>query len=765
LLWHGSRLANIASILTKGLRIAPPEAPSTGYMFGKGVYFADVASKSANYCWATTKQTKGVLMLTEVALGKPHKVLEAEEFNYESVKAKGCESIFGVGRMTPSTETHLVKSGVRMPKGTLESTDAEGTLLYNEYVVYRTEQIKIRYVVTVHFDFPFMLSKCCNLSNSRKCSFCTFADEVHTFRDAFINLSCSLDGIAYMIMPHEAELLVEQINLIELDTLASKEWMKYHGDVEKLNLQAHQSAKQKADNFVVEALLTFKKLDILVRNLLSIELWKEKVFPCMNDLTDTASLRTYFVLYHEAVLCNLLEVAFYHEHVLESMDDDVFLEVIDYAMRKITWLLSTPRDVFKNKTAFHKSGQDVVKLLDSATRREELDRQRLEIEFRIAIQCVTIMRYICERVKILPLNLLTRLLDKHDVLLSFVALIENPPWTFKSTTNDGETQWKKFFEQKWSVVEPCDLLQLTTTEAQLWIGVYFLLCSKESRDQYQLTSFRKNELLRIRKYLNDVLLDQLPLLTDVQRFLDELAIVQIPHTQILSQTRLVMEAMPVLRSALLRKYKNDFAGLGNQFLTACNQLNRQDDMQCLAEVYNMHGIEELLDGEPAPQEIEKPSSPSEQPKLDDPILLHRPNQVQITLSAPISQKIVEIGVDQEVHFECKVLLESEKVVDTPQGPYFRFTLEKSMSSTKVPLHACIDASISFTNDTKTRLICSNISLEEPLNDRNLVAWRQAGTLDEGNGILQVQFKWSADDECYYVGSLFLSVPGTPSNQW
>jgi len=36
LLWHGSRLTNWVGIISQGLRIAPPEAPSTGYMFGKG---------------------------------------------------------------------------------------------------------------------------------------------------------------------------------------------------------------------------------------------------------------------------------------------------------------------------------------------------------------------------------------------------------------------------------------------------------------------------------------------------------------------------------------------------------------------------------------------------------------------------------------------------------------------------------------------------------------------------------------------------------
>lgn len=34
LLWHGSRTTNFGGILSQGLRIAPPEAPVNGYMFG-----------------------------------------------------------------------------------------------------------------------------------------------------------------------------------------------------------------------------------------------------------------------------------------------------------------------------------------------------------------------------------------------------------------------------------------------------------------------------------------------------------------------------------------------------------------------------------------------------------------------------------------------------------------------------------------------------------------------------------------------------------
>jgi len=70
LLWHGSRITNFVGILSQGLRIAPPEAPVTGYMFGKGVYFADMVSKSANYCGTSRESNIGLLLLCDVALGE-----------------------------------------------------------------------------------------------------------------------------------------------------------------------------------------------------------------------------------------------------------------------------------------------------------------------------------------------------------------------------------------------------------------------------------------------------------------------------------------------------------------------------------------------------------------------------------------------------------------------------------------------------------------------------------------------------------------------
>ena len=49
----------------------------TGYMFGKGIYFADMVSKSANYCFTSKNNNVGILLLCEVALGNTNNLTSA----------------------------------------------------------------------------------------------------------------------------------------------------------------------------------------------------------------------------------------------------------------------------------------------------------------------------------------------------------------------------------------------------------------------------------------------------------------------------------------------------------------------------------------------------------------------------------------------------------------------------------------------------------------------------------------------------------------
>lgn len=54
-----------------------------------------------------------------------------------------------------------------------------------------------------------------------------------------------------------------------------RSWFDQHRRLAKLNLQAHQSAMARSDEYILEALLTFDKLGVVVHELLAIEAWKE----------------------------------------------------------------------------------------------------------------------------------------------------------------------------------------------------------------------------------------------------------------------------------------------------------------------------------------------------------------------------------------------------------------------------------------------------------------------------------------------------------
>ncbi|XP_064450530.1 poly [ADP-ribose] polymerase 1 isoform X2 [Mirounga angustirostris] len=155
LLWHGSRATNFAGILSQGLRIAPPEAPVTGYMFGKGIYFADMVSKSANYCRTSQADPVGLILLGEVALGNMYELKHASHI---SKLPKGKHSVKGLGKTTPDPAASITMDGVEVPLGTGISSGVSDTcLLYNEYIVYDIAQVNLKYLLKLKFNFKTSL--------------------------------------------------------------------------------------------------------------------------------------------------------------------------------------------------------------------------------------------------------------------------------------------------------------------------------------------------------------------------------------------------------------------------------------------------------------------------------------------------------------------------------------------------------------------------------------------------------------------------------
>ncbi|KAL1755215.1 PARP-1-like protein [Schizophyllum commune] len=157
LLWHGSRTTNFAGILKQGLRIAPPEAPVTGYMFGKGVYFADMMSKSAGYCYMGLSGQTGLLLLCEVAVKPFYERYDAEYDADKGCKKANALATKGIGRTQPVNWKDAGEvlgndalKGCHMPDGPCDNNaDPKAYLQYNEYIVYNTAQIRARYLLMV----------------------------------------------------------------------------------------------------------------------------------------------------------------------------------------------------------------------------------------------------------------------------------------------------------------------------------------------------------------------------------------------------------------------------------------------------------------------------------------------------------------------------------------------------------------------------------------------------------------------------------------
>ncbi|CAL8088471.1 unnamed protein product [Calicophoron daubneyi] len=156
LLWHGSRLTNWVGILGRGLKVAPAEAPSTGYMFGKGIYFADCSTKSANYAYPTRVKNVGLVALCEVSLGDSNELYQACYTANELPSGKS--SVKGIGRLEPDRKTWktlddnmIIPTGKLIPPVGVDLNQA--ALQFNEYVVYDPRQVRLRFVMKLKFNF------------------------------------------------------------------------------------------------------------------------------------------------------------------------------------------------------------------------------------------------------------------------------------------------------------------------------------------------------------------------------------------------------------------------------------------------------------------------------------------------------------------------------------------------------------------------------------------------------------------------------------
>jgi len=348
------------------------------------------------------------------------------------------------------------------------------------------------------------------------------------------------DSVHYETLTvHEAERLIETLQIFPVQDIGSPSWLRQHDSIERLNIQAHLNAVAVRDDYIAEALISLQKMPVLVHELIAIELWCDKVYPHLVSLDFAAksTMTPYMVIYHEATLVSLLEAVMYNKECCLDCADTI-LDLVDYLLRKVLSILRDPRRE-------PEPTMSVDKML-ALSGQQQLEQQIAPLPFDIATKCVSILRYMTDNIASMPLSVITRVLNVHDFPSLLASLLVAGPWT-----REGREGKEKYSEGRWALVPGPERLRLTKTEAQVWLALYNLVMEPECRRKYVFNTTNVGELLKLRSFFNEVLVDQLPILQDLRRVLEQLAMGVPPAPA----QGLVLEQLPELRNHMKKGIK------------------------------------------------------------------------------------------------------------------------------------------------------------------------------------------------------------------
>uniref|UniRef100_A0A3Q3WPH7 Zinc finger MYND domain-containing protein 10 n=1 Tax=Mola mola TaxID=94237 RepID=A0A3Q3WPH7_MOLML len=390
-----------------------------------------------------------------------------------------------------------------------------------------------------------------------------------------------------VVLPVEAEGFIQSLQTFSLKEVGSPRWFTQHEYIEKLNMQAILNASTMHDEFVKELLVSHGKIPVLVHEMILIEVWKQRVFPILCQLQDFNPKNTfplYMVIHHEATVINLLETIMFHKDSCEAADDSV-LDLVDYCHRKLTLLASkATRAAVTTRDPHSLTGKAAV----STT--EELQVQSAELEFDLSLMAVAVLRHITDHAG--SVSIISRLLCTHNMPCVLVQLVHSCPW---SCLREGEVE--KYINGRWQKIPAEDRLKMTKLDGQVWISLYNLLLREDCQRKYDFNHFNKNQLLKLRGFLTEVLIDQLPNLVELQRFLAHLAVTDPTPPK----KELILEQIPEIRNYIVRENSGKWKAIAKYQVKETFNPSESDlrvQAERLAQTYNLDVIESLLPDKP-----------------------------------------------------------------------------------------------------------------------------------------------------------------------
>lgn len=387
------------------------------------------------------------------------------------------------------------------------------------------------------------------------------------------------------------EIISKKLFNLAIDNIGSEDFIRHHTHLERLNMQAIKNALLGGDDFILENFVTYEKIKSLIIELFTITHFKSFIYPKIKSkIPESTSCKMYVCLYHEAVVVNLLENFMFHVTACQTSEDYI-VDIIEYCYNKISKVANNKQS---DKQSDKQSEITNKNNKDSPSNEHELDNKFQEIEFYISMACISILRYITDHLQSLPFPVKNHIMNIKDIPMLLVALMESKPW-IKNDDKAVKGGILLFENNQWSPIGEYSN-KLPKLEAQIWISIFNLMMNIENNQKYEITEFRKSNLLRLRKFMNEGLYDHIPPLQQFYRALEEMSLMT--HSPTPLSNPFVVEMIPILFN---KKYSNDeVEKISKKILTDYFPVNYNSqifkrEMDMISEIYNMNNLEYFME--------------------------------------------------------------------------------------------------------------------------------------------------------------------------
>jgi hypothetical protein len=194
-----------------------------------------------------------------------------------------------------------------------------------------------------------------------------------------------------------------------------------------------------------------------------------------------------------------------------------------------------------------------------------------ETKLRFALLTFSVLRHLVVHREAAHVSMYRRLIDKYDIIPFLIRLVETRPWT--RIDKDTNSRLKYSIQQcMWHPYTD----DLSPPEASVWIMLVSLILTGD-------IEYNTQAVLSLRKYITPSLVDQLPPVSDLRQYLEELNLLQtMGHNHRPRSQKIPRFAIVEVHETLYEKVKREGV------LHRIHPLSPEEIMECARAVVTVY---------------------------------------------------------------------------------------------------------------------------------------------------------------------------------